>query len=558
MRSFRFILGTASLLLLAAAFNLFAWRQNPFGVDVLTCLGLGLLAAIAWAVVRITEARATQSILAGREAGVLNAVLGTTFFLGICLVGYALISSWDESWDLTQEGRRDLSPQTVQVLQNLHTGVEVYCFFLNVDEQLVRIAKEKTLRFLDQCQQHTGLLTVEVNDPQVAVAKMQELGINFASPQGTIVLRSGARQRVITLTGGSPRLEERDFTNALINVVRTSEPKVLYLTGHEERDITDQKSPAGAGGILEILTRESYKLETFVIQLGDPQIPAGTDIVVVNNPKGDFRPEEIEALDQYILTGGRLLLLLDPWVRVDHGLSQTENLRPWLQRRFGIEVGSDLVLSEVGNNRFQAQLDFENAPFAEVDGDQEGTYRGSYHASHPITRGFDQVMDWQASRTVNVASKLPEGVQSTALVRTNPYVWAETDLVRLQQEDEAERQPDEQAGPLTLVVASTVPREKKPGDEGNRDGRAVVIGNSYFASNAQVTFPGNINFLMNSFAWLTESEDLIAIRPSGKTDPPLLLNDTQRRIIVWVSTMLTTQLAAVAGLLVFAWRRRNV
>ena len=558
MNNLRTLLGILSLLLLAAAFNLFAWRQNPFGADVLACAAGGLFLGLVWLVMRIAQFRAGRSILAGREAGTLNAALGTIFFLGICVVGYALISSWDESWDLTQEGRRELAPQTVQVLQNLQNEIEVYCFFLNVDERLVRIAREKTLRFLEQCQQHTGLLRVELHDPQVAVAKMQELGINFASPQGTVVLRSGARQRVITLTGGSPRLEERDFTNALINVVRSSEPKVVYLTGHEERDITDQKSPAGAGGILEILTRESYKVETFTVSLADPQIPAGTDIVVINNPKGDLRREEIEALDAFVNGGGRLLLMLDPWVRVDHGLSQTENLRPWLLRRFGIEVGSDLVLSSSGRNRYAAQLDFENGPFVEVDGEEGSAYRGSYHASHPVTRGFDQVMEWQASRTVSLSDKKPADVQATALVRTQPGTWAETDLVRLQQKDEAEPQPDEKTGPLTLVVAAVAPREKKPGDEGNRDGRVVVVGNSFFASNAQVTFPGNINFLMNSFAWLTESEDLIAIRPSGKTDPPLILSDTQRRVVLWVSTMMTTQLAAIAGLLMFVWRRRNV
>lgn len=167
-------------------------------------------------------------------------------------------------------------------------------------------------------------------------------------------------------------------------------------------------------------------------------------------------------------------------------------------------------------------------------------------------------MEWQGSRTVSVSDKTPPGVQATALIRTQPGTWAETNLVRLQQKDEAEPQPDEKTGPLTLVVAAVAPREKKPGDEGNRDARVVVVGNSFFASNAQVTSPGNINFLMNAFAWLTESEDLIAIRPSGKTDPPLILNDTQRRVVLWVSTMMTTQLAAMAGLLMYVWRRRNV
>lgn len=557
MKTFRLLTGLASVLLLAAGFNLLAWSQTMFGVQVMACLGGGLVAGLVWMVLRLLDARAGSPVLQGREAGALNATLGTLFFLGICVVSYLLVGRWDRSWDLTQEGRRELAPQTIQVLQNMDTQVDVICFFLNVDEQLVRIARDKTVRFLDECKKHTPLLNVEVKDPQVAVDTMQSLGINFASPQGTIVLRAGARKRAITLTGGSPRLEERDFTNALINVLRSSEPKVRYLTGHEERDLSDQKTPGGAGGLMEILTRESYVIEPFSIKLSDPEVPAGTDIVIINNPKGDLRVEEIEALDRYVLGGGRVFMMLDPWVRVDPGVSKTENLRPWLTRRFGIDVGSDLVLSETGENRFLVELGMEDSPFEPPADGGPSNYRGSYHVNHPITRGFDQIMQWQASRTVNVSNTVPEGAQATALLRTQPTTWAETDLVQLQQKEIAEKQPDEKTGPLNLVVAASVAPTAASPAETKRDGRIVVAGNSYFASNSQVTAPGNINFLMNSLAWLTEAEDLIAIRPSGKSDPPLLLNESQQRLIVWTSVLLTTQVVAAAGIAMYLLRRRN-
>jgi hypothetical protein len=557
MKFIRSLTGAASLILLAASGNLLAWRQSPFAPEVLACAIAGAVLAVVWIIIRLFQARGGHAVREGREAGALNAALGSLFFLGICVVSYAIVARWDVSVDLTQEGRRELSSQTIQVLQNMDKQVDVFCFFLNVDEPLVRIAREKTVRFLEQCQKHTSLLRVEVKDPQVAVDTMQELGINFASPQGTVVLRSGARKRGITLTGGSPRLEERDFTNALINVLRDAEPRVLYLTGHDERDISDTKSPAGAGGIAQILSNESYKLEPFTIKLGDPVIPAGTDIVVINNPRGDLRLEEVEALDQFVLSGGRILIMLDPWVRVERGITQNENLRPWLQRRFGIEVGSDLVLSENTKNHFMVDLDFEAAPFGEDD-PQAGSFRGSYNASHPITRAFDQVMQWQACRTVNVMeAKAEQGMSPVALVRTQPAVWGETDLVRLQKDEQVEKQPDEKTGPLSLAVASSVAQQKGAPGENPRDGRIVVIGNSTFASNSQVTFPGNINFLMNSFAWLTEAEELIAIRPSSKTDPPLLLSQDQTRVVVWVSSLMTTQLVALAGIAMWLWRRRN-
>ncbi|MBI1319398.1 MAG: hypothetical protein GC168_10700 [Candidatus Hydrogenedens sp.] len=549
------IAGILSLALLAAALNLLAWTQSPFNAGVLFSLAGSAIAGLAWLVLLFTTGTA-RSVLEGRAIGGLNAVVSSLFFLGICVVAYAFAESNDQSWDLTREGRRELAPQTIQVLQSMNQEVRVIGFFLNVDDELANIGKEKTERFVAQCQQYSPLLQWEVQDPQVAVATMEDLGINFASPQGTIVIKSGSRQRVITLQGGSPRLEERDFTNALINVLRDAEPKVYYLTGHDERDLQDSKTPAGAGGILEILTRESYQVEPLSIGTAHPTLPEDADILVVNNPKGDLRQDEIAALDDFVERGGRMLFLLDPWVRVDHGLAQREFLRPWLRERFGIAIDSDLVLSESGDNRFETKLDFDQTPYLDID-EMPPAYRGSYHAEHPITRGFDQLMAWQASRSVSVAEDKPKNVAALEIVRTLPATWGETRLVELQKEGTAVIDPDEAKGPLPLVVAAARERESKVEDGRPRDARVVVIGNSSFAANGQVTFPGNINFLLNAFAWLSESEDLIAIRPSGVSDPPLMLDDTQRRVVLWVSCLLTMQLFAAAGAAVYLLRGRN-
>jgi hypothetical protein len=549
------IAGILALLLFAASLNLFAWTQSPFHAGVLLLLAGAAVCGFAWLVLLFTTGTA-RSVLEGRAIGGLNAVVSSLLFLGICVVVYAFAAANDQSWDLTREGRRELSAQTIQVLQGMNAEVEVVGFFLDVDDELSIIGRDKTERFIAQCQAYTPLLKYETKDPQIAVASMEEMGINFASPQGTIVIRSGSRQRVITLQGGSPRLEERDFTNALINVLRSSEPAVYYLTGHEERDLQDAKTPAGAGGVLEILTRESYRVEPFAIRASEPSVPEAADIVVINNPKGDLRQVEIDALDAFLERGGRLMLLLDPWVRVDHGIAQREFLRPWLRERFGIDIGSDLVLSEQGENRFEATLDFDQTPYLDID-EVPPAYRGSYHAEHPITRGFDQLMLWQASRSVSVADEKPAGVAAIELVRTLPAVWGETRLVELQKDGTAAIDADEAKGPLPLAAVAARERASKVDDGRPKDARVVVIGNSSFAANGQVTMPGNINFLLNAFAWLSESEDLIAIRPSGISDPPLILSESQARIVLWVSCLMSMQLFAAAGLAVYLLRNRR-
>lgn len=541
-----------------AGLNAAVWNLDLVRVSVWLPLMVGLIAALVW-IILVFQDVSDGRLWRGRASGGLNALISSLIFLGLCIVTYAFVQLWDASWDLTREGRRDLAPQTVQVLENMARDVEVTCFFLDVDDELLLIGRDKTLRFLDQCQKLSDLLHVEVVDPQIAVHRMESLEINFASPQGTIVLKAGTRKRVITLSGGSPRLEERDFTNALVNVLRNSEPKVMFLTGHGERDIADTKSPDGAGALAEVLQRESYAVETLRLNVQEAEIPADCDVLVVNNIGGDLHPDEINAMERYIQRGGRMLMMLDPWIRVQTGGASQEHLRPWLESRFGMSVGSDVVFTEKkteGSNPLQIILNPEQGPFTEID-EMPPAWRGCYAMDHPITRAFDQDMLWQVCRSVTRAKEVPEGVVLTPLVRTPPEYYSETDTGQLYDKGIARKDPGENAGPIPLVMAASITTTETDAETGRPfEGRIVIAGDSDFASNAQLTYPGHLNFVMNTFAWLVESEELIAIRPSGTNDPPVILGDSDKRTIAWVSILLTVQVVILVGGLVL-WRRRK-
>ena len=548
--------GIGTLVLLGVAVNALVWTQRLFSWWVVAPLGLALILGLAWLAFVFTSALG-RSAFEGRAVGGVHAVLSSALFLGICIVAYAFIGNWDVSWDLTQEGRRELAPQTVRVLQSMTKEVQVICFFLDVDDELILIARDKTLRFLDQCRKCTELLRVQVLDPQVALARLESMGLAMASKQGTVVVRAGARQKVITLSGGSPRLEERDFTNALVNVLRDAEPKVCFLTGHGERVVDDAKGEKGAGVLADALRRDGYRVETLGIRYSAPEVPRDCDVLVINNVASDLHPQEIKALEDYLGRGGRILLMLDPWIRADLGRLGTEQLRPWLETHYGIRVGSDIVITDQQKNLYDVELRGDNAPFEGID---EGfmVYRGCFYGDHPLTRGFDQVMVLQAVRTVAVLDEKPEGVVAVELLRSTPDFWAETDVAKVAETLQAKRDEGEREGPVPVAVAAVARTEHEaPEGDVHRDARLVVVGDSDFASNAQVVFPGNLNFALNLFAWLSEHEELIAIRPTGKEDPPLTLTKVQRRSVVWISTLLTVQCVVAAGLIVYLLRRRN-
>lgn len=548
------VIGSIALVLLLCAANLAAWHRDVFVWSVAVPLLAGLAMGAVWSVMLIAEQMNTFRSQ-GRAAGGLNAAFASVVFLAICAVLYAISLSAKISVDLTQEGRRDLEQQTVQVLKTLNQEAEVTCFFLDSDDDLLVIAREKTVRFLNLCKEHTPLLKVVEEDPQLAPQKWEEMGITRASAQGTIVIQAGGRKRVLTLAGASPRLEERDFTNALISVLRDAEPKVAFLTGHGERRI-EEAAAQGATILADLLKRESYQVESIAIKITEPMVPASTDVLVVNNPNNDLLPQEIGAIQEFIDRGGRVLLMVDPWARVNSDSSAGEQMRPWLEKRFGIVVGSDVVVSEDRQEALQVELNADSGPFAMQDRDTG--FSGCLNAGHPITRGFDQAMLLQLCRTVTPVAKAPEKTTVTALLRSGPEFWAETDVAGLRETRKAHRDDSEKRGPLMLACAATVETSVPiEGANRNREGRIVVVGDSNLSANDGIQVPGNLNFMMNTFAWLTENEQLIAIRPRGKSDPPLVLSIGEERAIFWFSTLFTAQLALGAGVLMMAVRRRN-
>jgi len=448
----RRLIGFGSLGALALSLNALVWAARPFSAPVMIPLALAVVGGAVWLGMTALSAAGAAS-LGGRTAGGVNAVVSSVIFLGICIVVYAFVEYWDVSWDLTREGRRQLSPQTVQVLQSMTKEVQVACFFINSQDELILVARDKTMRFLEQCRKYTDLLKVELLDPQVEKPRIDAMGV-VASPQGTVVISAGMRKQVIRFSGASPRLEERDFTNALINVLRDAEPKIGFLTGHGERRLEDKESPEGAGMLGQMLLLDGYRVEPIAIKITDPEVPQDCGAVVINNVTGDLHPAEVSALQTYLDRGGRLLLFLDPWIRVQVG--RGEQLRPWLESKFGIRIGDNIVVSRQAGHPYDVELSADLRPFEKTEaGFME--YRGSYYIEHSITRGFEQTMLLPASRTVEVVEKPPSGVAAIGLLRTTPEYWAETDVAKLAETGSYNQEEGEPAGPLMVAVAAVAP-----------------------------------------------------------------------------------------------------
>jgi hypothetical protein len=560
MRVLRFLTGLAALISIAVALNLLILKEDMSTATVLAPLGLGFFLGLVWIALRVLTV--TEAAGKGRSLHGLNSAVAGAAVFGICVVLYAFASHWNREWDLTQEGRRELAPQTKQVLQGLNDEVKVVAFFVDANDSFIDASRDKTMRFLRQAQSYSPRLLVEMVDPVANPARLAEFKLEKErlSPQGTVVIKSGMRQKVLPLSGVTARLEERDFTNALINVVRKSQPKVYFLQGHGERNpeqATQEEVQAsatrGARTLKARLEAEGYQTDVLTLSLMNPELPKDADVILINGPLLPFRPQEISLFQEYLDGGGRMFMLLDP-------LMVPLSLVPsWLQERYGIVVGNDILFSglmpdaptsvfllpDVG--KITSQLTSRTWP---------DDFPGCFNQRHPITRGFDQEMRLEGSRSVGLVRKLPEKVAGLEILRSLPFTYAEDDL-ELLREGKYNREPDEPEDAWPVAVAVAAKTDTPAGDSGRvKEARLVVVGNGYIASNEGLQYLGHINFVLNCMAWLTETEELIAIRPTGKEDPPILLTSGEEQTIAWISTLGLVQAIALAGIGVHLLRRK--
>ena len=564
MRRWRTITGIGSFLSTALGLNLMLLREAFFIPSVLVPLAAGALCATLWVVLSVVSALRAQP---GTTPYGLNTVLASLAFLGICVTLYAFVLRWDASWDLTLEGRTELSPQAIQVLQGLDRDVEITCFFVRTGGGEAGIAQSKTRRFLERCSKYTNHLVIDYADPQREPERLEQLRVRRLSGVGTVVLRAGAKHRVIPLSDVTARLEERDFVNALLNVATNASPKVYFLTGHGERDITNEDRETGGSDFRAWLQKEAYEVDRHFISADDPFVPDDCTILVINGYEASFHPHDIQALDAYIQRGGRILFLADPLFVLNIAQEPVENMKDWLRDRFGIRLGSDIVLSKAGN-----KFSIEFVPYFSVIGqsaddpyDSVG-FRGSFNNGHPITRTLDKQLQLRAIRTAALEAEMPEGASGRVILRTKPNTWAETDIQGVIEniqgliEVEPVQDPHEAGGPNPIGVAvSLVPPAPPPGDSEPREegARIVVLGDGDLASNEGIAHQGSNALLLNSMAWLSEREDLIAIRPTGEEDPPILMSMRQQRMVAWIAALGPVQVIALAGMLAFLFRRRH-
>ncbi|MBI2822821.1 MAG: Gldg family protein [Acidobacteria bacterium] len=301
--------------------------------------------------------------------------------------------------------------------------------------------------------------------------------------------------------------------------------KVLYyVTGHGERDM-DGEGGEGMSQARQKLEGQNYEVKALALA-GEKSVPTDAAVVLILGPRFPLLPPEVEALQQYLDQGGKVLVLSDP--ETSHGLD------PLLKPK-GIELDDDVVLDVSGIGQL-----FGMGPAAPLVTNYEG---------HAITEGFEGTMTFfPMARSISTPAATEEGFSSQVILKTNPNSWGETSLLKGGQATFDEG--SDKGGPLNLgaVASKTIGEDKQA--------NLVVVGDSDFATNAYLGSQRNGDLFLNAVSWLAEDTDLMAIRPRNPQSRRISMTVPEANFLFYVSVILMPGAALVAGIATW-WKRRG-
>jgi ABC-type uncharacterized transport system involved in gliding motility auxiliary subunit len=451
--------------------------------------------------------------------------------LGILVAINYLGSRQNKRWDLTKSGEFTLSAQTQNILARLDAPLKITAF-----EKGTELA-----RFKDRLPEYgfaSKQVSIDYVDPDVKPALARQYQVQS---YGTVVFEyKGRTERVV---GDS----EQDLTNGIIKVVSGAKKTIYFLQGHGERDPNSSERP-GYAAIKGALERENYGVERLaLIQAG--AVPEAATALVVAGPTSDLLPPELAAIETYLGKGGKLLLLLDPPAS---GAAPALPLLEGLAKQWGATPGRDVVVDASG--------------LGQLIGSSYDTPVAVSYPQHPINERFDTITAFPLARSIT-AETGAGGVTAQAIVQTSERSWAEADIDSVTAKEGPkldEAKGGDRRGPLAVGAAASQPvktpeaekpADAKPADAKPPETRVVVMGDSDFASNMAINISGNRDFFMNIVGWLSQQENLIAIRPKEAGDSRLTLTNDQARRIAWLALLVVPGLILAMGVSTW-WRRR--
>jgi len=329
---------------------------------------------------------------------------------------------------------------------------------------------------------------------------------------------------------------ETEVAAAIKRLLQSQMPKLVFVTGQRERDISrsgdrDYKTLTNLSTFRHSLTNQGFDVQS--VALDSEEIPADATALVLADPTTQLGAAALSRLERYIDDGGNLFIAGEP--------SRIAVLNPLL-KKLGVQLAEG-TLVQPSRDQHESLVASKITPFAAT-----------------FTRLLADLLE-EEEKPVTLPG-------STAVVDLQAGAFAVHPLLMTRaKESWLEKQPLTDAAPATFSAAdgderqdfitmASLTRQVK-----GREQRIVVSGDADFMSNAELQ-RNNIatyNFLFSTalFSWLDEGHFPIdAARPPALDKRVTLGTDQLERLRVLVVWILPGLLLAFGTVLLIRRRRK--
>ncbi len=456
------------------------------------------------------------------------ATLVTILVLAGIIIVNLIMQNIPAQIDMTENKLYSLSEQTLKVLKELNTEVNIYALYKTgnktpdvetVLEKYAHASSKVKLSYIDP----------DLNPTFATKYDKEGKGLQ----EGSIIVESGKVFRVIKPYDlynisydqqGQPQLmgysTEQKLTSAILYVGTGYTPVVYELSGHNEDSLT-------ALGISTALDDENFSLKA--VNLLTQDMPSDAAVLVVNSPKFDISQAEADKVLAYLEQGGRAIFLFD----------FTEKPIPIFESILGIYgLALEKGIAIEGDKNHVAGNPLLLAPDIQ-----------SHEITDPLTASNLNIIVPYSMGVVE-SERTMRTVEVKPLLATSKNSWLRTNFAN----NQMTLQPGDKPGPVTIAWASS----KKKLEMNEKEGfRIVVVGSGQLLKPVSLfgTVKANVDFFMNSLAWLNGREDSISVRSKSIYKLPLSMNALQVYLFAFIFVILIP--LALLGVGLGIWLKRR-
>lgn len=416
--------------------------------------------------------------------------MGVTILLVLVTLGLAnFISSRQyKTWDFSSAQANSLSEQSISLVKSLEEDLSVKYFYREGQEG-VQQNRQAFRELVKKYQDHSSRVKLEFIEVNQRPDLTSDYGVNKGSGLAFIDYK-GKRNRI-------EKIEEQEFTSALVKVTREQDKNIYFITGHGEKDLEEAKEGSGLNALKVMLENNRYVVHTLSLNT-KPEIPENADVVMIVAPQQEFMDYEISALEAYLARGGSLFVALES--------RRTSVLEKFLFR-LGIVPEMNYVLNLITVPGLGKALR------------QGPTFGSEFSDADDITKVFGKNQTVQFLFPMSfVRGEIPPGIMINDIVKTN------ADAASFKELKDAETGKATRDGSFTLGMHAFGPFPKKAEaskDQASKDANEaaakdfslVVFGDADFLTNQVLYQALNRDLFLNAIASLANEKNMISISP---------------------------------------------